>query len=275
MAFLFATLLVALGASAWGGIQLGDWLVAHAPVAAPAPGQDGADGQQPVLDANGRPYVAQPPQPRIDGTLGVPDKPADREWAINTVSLFDSVSDPNVKLSRERISADQAREIAAASQQVPLPTGTSDVSTLDLQAPGTSTAVNGGAGQGQVQAGGYGSGQMMPAPPPRTPPRRPVLPAGRTRSSASWRIAPRRASSSAPRVPGPRATSTVRRTAPGARWPNARPVRSNAIAKLSTRHSGRVPRQRRPSGRLCLGRRSCDRRQAGNRYSGTDIWLCR
>lgn len=69
-------------------------------------------------------------------------------------------------LSRERISADQAREIAAASQQVPLPTGTSDVSTLDLQAPGTSTAVNGGAGQGQVQAGGYGSGQMMPAPPP-------------------------------------------------------------------------------------------------------------
>ena len=108
-------------------------------------GQDGADGQQPVLDANGRPYVAQPPQPRIDGTLGVPDKPADREWAINTVSLFDSVSDPNVKLSRERISADQAREIAAASQQVPLPTGTSDVSTLDLQAPGTSTAVNGGA----------------------------------------------------------------------------------------------------------------------------------
>ena len=146
MAFLFATLLVALGASAWGGIQLGDWLVAHAGRRA-RPGQDGADGQQPVLDANGRPYVAQPPQPRIDGTLGVPDKPADREWAINTVSLFDSVSDPNVKLSRERISADQAREIAAASQQVPLPTGTSDVSTLDLQAPGTSTAVNGGAGR--------------------------------------------------------------------------------------------------------------------------------
>ena len=161
--------------------------MAHASVAAPAPGQDGADGQQPVLDANGRPYVAQPPQPRIDGTLGVPDKPADREWAINTVSLFDSVSDPNVKLSRELISADQAREIAAASQQVPLPTGTSDVSTLDLQAPGTSTAVNGGAGQEPGQAGGYGSGQM-PAPPPRTPPRRPVLPAGRTRSSASWRM---------------------------------------------------------------------------------------
>lgn len=94
--FLFATLLIALGASAWGGIQLGDWLVAHAPVAAPAPGQDAAASQQPVLDANGRPYVAQPPQPRIDGTLGVPDKPSDREWQVNTVSLFDSVSDPAV-----------------------------------------------------------------------------------------------------------------------------------------------------------------------------------
>ncbi|WP_241130032.1 hypothetical protein, partial [Achromobacter xylosoxidans] len=163
---LFATLLLALGASAWGGIQLGDWLVAHAPQAAPAPGQDAAASQQPVLDANGRPYVAQPPQPRIDGTLGVPDKPADREWAINTVSLFDTVSDPAVKISRERISQDQAREIAAASQ-VPLPQGTSDVSTLDLQAPGTGTAVNGGQGQapGQ-QAAGYGNTQMVQAPPP-------------------------------------------------------------------------------------------------------------
>ncbi len=107
--FLIATLLIALGASAWGGIQLGDWLVAHAPAAAPAPGQDAAASQQPVLDANGRPYVAQPPQPRIDGTLGVPDKPADREWQVNTVSLFDTVSDPAVQISRERISPEQAR----------------------------------------------------------------------------------------------------------------------------------------------------------------------
>ena len=147
MAFLFATLLVALGASAWGGIQLGDWLVAHARSPRPRPARMGPTASNQCWTPTGVP-MAQPPQPRIDGTLGVPDKPADREWAINTVSLFDSVSDPNVKLSRERISADQAREIAAASQQVPLPTGTSDVSTLDLQAPGTSTAVNGGAGRG-------------------------------------------------------------------------------------------------------------------------------
>ncbi|MPT25436.1 MAG: hypothetical protein E2602_00680 [Achromobacter sp.] len=161
---LFATLLLALGASAWGGIQLGDWLVAHAPQAAPAPGQDAAASQQPVLDANGRPYVAQPPQPRIDGTLGVPDKPADHEWTINTVSLFDTLSDPAVQISRERISQDQAREIAAASQ-VPLPQGTSDVSTLDLQAPGTGTAINGGQAPAQ-QAAGYGNTPMVQAPPP-------------------------------------------------------------------------------------------------------------
>lgn len=127
---LFATLLVVLGASAWGGIQFGDWLVAHAPPAAPAPGQ--ADGtQESVLDANGKPYTAQPPQPRVDGTLGVPDKPADADWTVNTVSLFDTVRDPLVQISRDRISMDQAKEIAAESQTA-LPTGPNDVSTLDL-----------------------------------------------------------------------------------------------------------------------------------------------
>lgn len=164
---LFTTLLLALGASAWGGIRLGDWLVAHAPPAAPTSGQDSATSQQPVFDANGRPYVAQPPQPRIDGTLGVPDKPADHEWTINTVSLFDSVSDPAVNLSHESISQEQARDIAAASQ-VPLPQGASDVSTLDLQAPGTGAAINGSLNPpaSQTQAGGYGNPQTMPVPPP-------------------------------------------------------------------------------------------------------------
>ena len=167
MAFLFATLLVALGASAWGGIQLGDWLVAHAPVAAPAPGQDGADGQQPVLDANGRPYVAQPPQPRIDGTLGVPDKPADREWAINTVSLFDSVSDPNVAVARAHLGRPGARDRRG------LAAGAAAHGHVRRQHAGSAGARHldrrqRRRGAGQVQAGGYGSGsgQMMPAPPP-------------------------------------------------------------------------------------------------------------
>ncbi|AUL18171.1 hypothetical protein BTL47_00745 [Bordetella holmesii] len=129
---LFATLLVALAAAAWGGVQLGDWLVAHAPAASESPGQEKGDADQAVLDANGRPYVAQPPQPRTDGTLGVPEQPATREWAVNTVSLFDTNSDPSVQISRDSISMDRARELAADSE-VPLPNGPSDVSTLDLQ----------------------------------------------------------------------------------------------------------------------------------------------
>lgn len=129
---LFATLLVTLGAAAWGGLQLGDWLVAHAPAASETPGQENGASEQTVLDANGRPYVAQPPQPRIDGTLGVPEQPAAREWAVNTVSLFDSNADPSVQISRDSISMDRARQLAAESD-VPLPSGPSDVSMLDLQ----------------------------------------------------------------------------------------------------------------------------------------------
>ncbi len=140
--FLFATLLVAIGVAAWGGIQVGDWLVAHAPQASPAPGQEKSEwSQQPVLDANGRPYVAQPPQPRVDGTLGVPDGPPNANWEVSTVSLFDTVTDPSVRISRETVSMEEARQIAAASD-VPLPQGGSDVTTLDLQSlGGGSTAV--------------------------------------------------------------------------------------------------------------------------------------
>jgi len=134
---LFAVLLLAIGGAAFGGIQLGDWLVAHAPPATPpTPGQENTEAsQQPVLDANGRPYVAQPPQPRVDGTLGVPDRPAGADWTIPTVSLFDTVTDPSVQISRDGVSMDQARQLAASSD-VPLPSGGSDVTTLDLQSLG-------------------------------------------------------------------------------------------------------------------------------------------
>jgi hypothetical protein len=127
---LIATLLIALGASAWGGIQFGDWLVAHAPPAVATPGQNEGT-QEPVLDANGKPYTAQPPQPRIDGTLGVPDQPTDTNWSVATTSLFDTVNNPLVQISRDSISMDQAKQLAAATRNN-LPTGPNDVSTLDL-----------------------------------------------------------------------------------------------------------------------------------------------
>jgi len=146
---LIVTLLVVLGASAWGGLQLGDWLVAHAPPAAPAAPAADDISQQAVLDANGKPYVAQPPQPRIDGTLGVPDNKVDHQWAVNTVSLFESVEDPHVLISRSRLTSAEAREIAAAAITT-LPAGTSDISTLDISGTDTQSNVI-PSGQTQMQ----------------------------------------------------------------------------------------------------------------------------
>jgi hypothetical protein len=130
--FLFVTLLLALGVSAWGGVRLGDWLVEHSPPAAPKQ-EASADSNQPVLDADGKPYTAQPPQPRVDGTLGVPDKPAETKWDITPTSLFDTVNDPAVLISKSGVTADQARQLADASRSAP-PSGDSDSNTLDLSA---------------------------------------------------------------------------------------------------------------------------------------------
>jgi len=109
---IFAILLVALGVSTLAGIRFGDWLVAHAPPAGPASAQ--AAIQEPVLDADGRPYTAQPPQPRVDGTLGVPDPHVATNWKVNTVSLFDGPRNPLVSISRYRNSPSEPRRAADA-----------------------------------------------------------------------------------------------------------------------------------------------------------------
>jgi len=127
---LFVTLLAALGAAAWGGVQLGDWLVAHAPMATAPPGQQQPDPDQVVLDANGKPYVAQPPQPRVDGTQGVPEQPSTTDWNVPTSSLFETVTDPSVMIARDRITSDEAQKIANAGAS--LPAGPNDVATLDV-----------------------------------------------------------------------------------------------------------------------------------------------
>src|SRR5690606_24626630 len=62
---IFAVLIVMAGASAWGGLRLGDWLVAHGPVAPPVLVHPELANDVPVLDANGLPYTAQPPQPLV------------------------------------------------------------------------------------------------------------------------------------------------------------------------------------------------------------------
>jgi hypothetical protein len=77
-------LLLALVASWQGGRQLGLWLVEQAPDSI-ASSTTGTQARGQVLDAEGKPVAPQPPQPRIDGTLGVPREMAPVEWTIEAV----------------------------------------------------------------------------------------------------------------------------------------------------------------------------------------------
>ncbi|MFZ4709257.1 MAG: hypothetical protein ACOYMH_05385 [Zwartia sp.] len=86
--------LVLAGVASWqGGVQLGNWLVTRAPdtVASVAD----KDYKTLKLDALGRPITAQPPQPRIDGTLGVPRELTPIEWAIEAITADVFEIDPN------------------------------------------------------------------------------------------------------------------------------------------------------------------------------------
>ncbi|MEI8403013.1 MAG: hypothetical protein WCG12_19585 [Alcaligenaceae bacterium] len=90
---LIVFLVLAAVASWQGGVQLGNWLVTRAPdTIASVADKDYKTLQR---DALGRPITAQPPQPRIDGTLGVPREVVPIEWAIEGVTANDFDTDPN------------------------------------------------------------------------------------------------------------------------------------------------------------------------------------
>jgi hypothetical protein len=112
---IFVVLLLAAGASAWGGLQLGDWLIAHGPaqIQAPAPTQPELTST-PVLDANGKPFIASAPQPLPDGSLGVPQLAPPVDWQIQPESLL-SENRP-IPLATTTISMDEA--IALAQRQL-------------------------------------------------------------------------------------------------------------------------------------------------------------
>lgn len=130
--FMIAILVVAAGASAWGGIRLGDWLVAHGPVAPPIV-PAGEISSVPVLDANGLPYVAQPPQPLVNGQQGVPEAPKQIAWQIPETSLDETKSTAAIDLATTTISMDEARLIAESGGSQALQ-GIADVSGLGLGA---------------------------------------------------------------------------------------------------------------------------------------------
>ena len=113
---IFAFLLLAAGASAWGGLQLGDWLIAHGPaqmqqMPEPHPELD----QAAVLDANGKPYVASAPQVLSNGRQGVPELAPPVDWKIQqTTSLMDSGAP--IALATTTISMDEAIALASQNQ---------------------------------------------------------------------------------------------------------------------------------------------------------------
>ena len=99
--------LVLAGAASWqGGLQLGEWLVARAPETVTSVAQK--DYKALTLDASGRPITPQPPQPRIDGTLGVPRELPTIEWAIEALIASNFDTDPNaMKVGDEEDDAEQ------------------------------------------------------------------------------------------------------------------------------------------------------------------------
>jgi hypothetical protein len=137
---LIIFLLLAAVASWQGGTQLGEWLVLHAPesiVSASGP----KTSKDQVLDANGKPFAAQPPQPRIDGTLGVPREHAPAEWTITAVVA----NSPDANSNAMNIDADgnaenEEHELVAGGAG--LLSGTHDVATLDVATAPKDTASN-------------------------------------------------------------------------------------------------------------------------------------
>lgn len=149
--FLVVILFVAAGASAWGGLRLGDWLVAHGPIAPPI--EDLATATPvPVLDANGLPFVAQPPQPLVNGQQGVPTPPDQVAWQIPEKSLDETKKTAVIELATTTITMDEAMQIAQS---------------------GAGQSFHGIADVGELLGGGQSNQPLQPvemAPPPPAPP---------------------------------------------------------------------------------------------------------
>lgn len=127
--FILAILLIAAGASAWGGLQLGNWLVAHGPATPVVPTHPELSSD-PVLDADGRPFMARPPQPLVNGRLGVPEAPDQVAWHIPEAAIQEMESNAAIHLATTTITMDVARQIAEGDFNVPGLSGIADVGNL-------------------------------------------------------------------------------------------------------------------------------------------------
>lgn len=130
---IFGILIVAAAASAWGGLRLGDWLIANGPEA-PIINDPPELAGEPVLDADGRPYQAQPPQPLVNGQLGRPDTNFQVTWEVADIPIEEVLQNPLIALATTRISMDEALALAELQDQ----NGLQGLGTIDgLVIPGT------------------------------------------------------------------------------------------------------------------------------------------
>ncbi len=127
---LILTLIIAAAGAAVGGIELGEWLITRAPETIASVAGSKSD-QELVLDANGKPFRAQPPQPRVDGTLGVPREMSPVEWTITAVVATQVEPDATAMLVGDE-SDQNTRELPSAGAG--LGQSTADISTLDVSA---------------------------------------------------------------------------------------------------------------------------------------------
>src|SRR5690554_1213782 len=106
--FIFAVLVIALGASAWGGMRLGEWLVAHGPVKPDVKTTPLELSEVPVLDADGKPFVAAAPQPLVDGRLGVPEPVEPIQWELEAPAVAATQSETPISLATTTITMEEA-----------------------------------------------------------------------------------------------------------------------------------------------------------------------
>lgn len=113
---IFVVLLTVLGLSAWGGYALGNWLIEHGPVRVPSVATFEDFSPQPTLGADGKPFTAQPPQPLVNGRLGIPEAPESLDWQIkNSRDLF--AENPPIALAKTTISMSEAIRITGRDKQ--------------------------------------------------------------------------------------------------------------------------------------------------------------
>ncbi len=134
--FLVAALLVAAAAGAF----FGHLLVENAPFKVEAPTEPSLPIAQ--VGTNGQSAIPEPPQPRVDGSLGVPQRRFDGEQ-VPLVSVLEANENPGISLSTGR--ADDLNRLITQLQQP----GTIGPGNSGIPVP----TLDGSPANGQAQGG--------------------------------------------------------------------------------------------------------------------------